>query len=58
VEGVPGRRNGAWVFRDTRMPISAVFENLDAGATVDQISEWFDVPQDQVCEVVAFAARL
>jgi hypothetical protein len=35
VESVPGRLSGAWVFRDTRMPVSAVFENLEAGATVD-----------------------
>jgi hypothetical protein len=38
VESVPGRLNGAWVFRDTRLPVSAVFENLEAGATVDQIT--------------------
>jgi uncharacterized protein (DUF433 family) len=57
VESVPGRLNGAWVFRDTRMPVSAVFENLEAGATVDQISEWFDIAKDQVIEVLEFAAR-
>lgn len=57
VESVPGRLNGAWVFRDTRMPVSAVFENLEAGATVDQITEWFDIPKDQVMEVLEFAAR-
>jgi uncharacterized protein (DUF433 family) len=57
VESVPGRLNGAWVFRDTRMPVSAVFENLEAGATVDQITEWFDIAKDQVIEVLEFAAR-
>jgi uncharacterized protein (DUF433 family) len=57
VESVPGRLNGAWVFRDTRMPVSAVFENLEAGATVDQITEWFDIAKDQVVEVLEFAAR-
>ena len=31
VESVPGRLSGAWVFRNTRMPVSAVFENLEAG---------------------------
>jgi uncharacterized protein (DUF433 family) len=35
VESVPGRLSGAWVFRDTRMPVSAVFENLEAGATIE-----------------------
>jgi uncharacterized protein (DUF433 family) len=36
VESVPGRLSGAWVFRDTRMPVSAVFENLEAGATIEE----------------------
>jgi uncharacterized protein (DUF433 family) len=57
VESVPGRLSGAWVFRDTRMPVSAVFQNLEAGATVDQIVEWFDIPKAQVIEVLEFAAR-
>jgi uncharacterized protein (DUF433 family) len=57
VESVPGRLNGAWVFRETRMPVSAVFENLEAGATVDQIVEWFDIEKDRVIEVLEFAAR-
>jgi len=42
VESVPGRLSGAWVFKDTHMPVSAVFENLEAGATIDEITEWFD----------------
>ena len=29
VESVPGRLGGAWVFRGTRMPVAAVFENLE-----------------------------
>ena len=57
VESVPGRLSGAWVFRDTRMPVSAVFENLEAGATIDEISEWFHLQKDQVIEVLEFAAR-
>jgi uncharacterized protein (DUF433 family) len=57
VESVPGRLNGAWVFRGTRMPVSAVFENLEAGATVDEITEWFHISKEQVIEVLEFAAR-
>jgi uncharacterized protein (DUF433 family) len=34
----PGRPSGAWVFRNTRMPVSAVFENLKASDTIDDIS--------------------
>ena len=57
VESVPLRLSGAWVFRDTRMPVYAVFENLEAGATVDEIAEWFDISKEQVVEVLKFAAR-
>ena len=57
VESVPGRLSGAWVFRNTRMPVSAVFENLEAGATVDEIVEWFSISKEQVIEVLEFAAR-
>ena len=37
VESVPGKVSGAWVFKDTRMPVSLVFENLEAGARIDEI---------------------
>jgi uncharacterized protein (DUF433 family) len=57
VESVPGRLSGAWVFRDTRLPVSTVFENLEAGATINEIIEWFDIPKEQVIEVLQFAAR-
>jgi uncharacterized protein (DUF433 family) len=57
VESVPGRLSGAWVFRDTRMPVSAVFENLEAGATIEEITEWFSISKEQIIEVLEFAAR-
>lgn len=57
VESVPGRLGDAWVFRDTRMPVSAVFENLEAGASVDEIMDQFDVTREQIQTVLAFAAR-
>ena len=57
VESVPGRVSGAWVFKNTRMPVSVVFENLEAGATVADIVEWFDVTPEQVRVVLDFAAR-
>jgi uncharacterized protein (DUF433 family) len=34
--------SGAWVLRGTRMPVAAIFENLEAGANIDNIVEWFD----------------
>src|ERR1700685_1417368 len=57
VESIPGKVSGAWLFRDTRMPVSIVFENLEAGATIDEIMEWFDVTREQVVAVLEFAAR-
>ena len=57
VESVPGRLSGAWVFRDTRLPVSVVFQNLEAGATVDEITEWFDISKDEVIEILEFASR-
>ena len=57
VESVPGRLSGAWVFRDTRLPVSTVFENLEDGATVDEITEWFRISKDQVIAVLEFASR-
>ena len=33
--------SGAWVFRGTRVPVAALFENLRDGATIDQFLEWF-----------------
>ena len=41
----------------TRMPVSIVFENLEAGATIDEIMEWFDLTREQVVAVLEFAAR-
>jgi uncharacterized protein (DUF433 family) len=57
VESVPGKVSGAWVFKNTRMPVSVVFENLEAGATVEEIGEWFDIPPEQIRQVLDFAAR-
>jgi len=57
VESVPGRLSGAWVFRDTRMPVSAVFENLEAGATIEEIIEQFDITREQINAVLEFASR-
>jgi uncharacterized protein (DUF433 family) len=57
VESVPGRRGGAWVFRDTRTPVSVVFDNLEVDASIDEIMEWFHLSREQVVEVIEFAAR-
>ena len=57
VESVPGKLNGAWVLKGTRMPVSAIFENLEAGATIEDIMAWFDgLDRNQVESVIEFAA--
>jgi uncharacterized protein (DUF433 family) len=56
VESVPGKRSGAWVFRGTRTPVSAVFENLQ-DMNVDDLMEEFGVTREQVEAVLQFAAR-
>ncbi len=55
VESVPGKVSGAWVFRDTRMPVSIVYENLESGATFDEIAEWFHITREQGIAVMEFA---
>jgi uncharacterized protein (DUF433 family) len=57
IESIPGKRSGEWVFRNTRMPVSTVFENLKAGATIQEIMDWFHVTREQVEVVLEFAAR-
>jgi uncharacterized protein (DUF433 family) len=58
VESIPGKVSGAWVLKGTRMPVSAIFENLEAGANIDDIMEWFDgLDREQVKAVIEFAAR-
>jgi uncharacterized protein (DUF433 family) len=50
VESIPGKVSGAWVFRGARMP-------LEAGASIEDIMEWFDLTREQVTAVLEFAAR-
>jgi uncharacterized protein (DUF433 family) len=57
VESVPGKLSGAWVFRDTRMPVQLVFENLEDGMSIEEIIEQYDVTREQVKAVIDFAAR-
>jgi len=58
VESIPGKVSGAWVLKGTRMPVSAIFENIAGGASIDDLMEWFDgLDRDQVKAVIEFAAR-
>jgi uncharacterized protein (DUF433 family) len=56
VERSSDKVSGAWVFRGTRVPVKALFENLEDGATVDQFLEWFPgVTREQTLAVLEFA---
>ncbi len=52
VERDPNKLSGAWVFRGTRVPVSALFENFKDGATVEQFLEWFPGVEDGAVEAV------
>jgi uncharacterized protein (DUF433 family) len=46
------------VFRGTRVPVSALFENLEGGATLEQFLSWFPgVERSQAEAVLEHAAR-
>lgn len=58
VERVPGKVGGAWLFVGTRIPVKALFENLESGATVDEFIEWFPgVTRAQIESVLEHAQR-
>ncbi|MBV9301831.1 MAG: DUF433 domain-containing protein [Acidobacteriaceae bacterium] len=54
VESVPGKVSGAWVLRGTRMPVQTIIENLEAGLSIDEITQVFDVTADEVRAVLHF----
>jgi uncharacterized protein (DUF433 family) len=57
VERSPAKVSGSWVFRGTRVPVKALFANLEDGADIDQFLEWFPgVARSQVENVLEFAA--
>lgn len=56
VERTPGKMSGAWVFRGTRVPVRAMFENLEGGARIEDFLEWFPgVTREQVLAVLRYA---
>ena len=58
VERVPDKVSGAWVLKGTRMPVATIFENLEAGASIDDVLTWYEgLDRKQVQAVIEFAAR-
>lgn len=57
VERDAQRVSGAWVFQGTRVPVRALFENFEDGASVDDFLEWFPgVQRGQVEAVLEFVS--
>ncbi len=56
VESVPGKVGGAWVFRDTRLPVATVIENFE-DLSVEEVMEQFDVTRGQIAAVLEFVAQ-
>jgi uncharacterized protein (DUF433 family) len=58
VERIAGKVSGAWLFKDSRVPVKALFENLEGGATVQEFLDWFPgVERAQVEAVLEYAQR-
>ena len=56
VERQPGKVSGAWLFKGTRVPVKALFENLEGGARVEDFLDWFPgVSREQVLAVLRHA---
>lgn len=58
VERHPEKLSGAWVFKGTRVPVKALFENVEDGASVEDFLLWFPgVSKAQVDAVLEHASR-
>ena len=56
LERKPGKVSGNWLFKGTRLPLHVVIENLKGGATLDEISDWFEVDRGAVEQALQFLA--
>lgn len=56
VESVPGKLGGAWVFRDTRLPVATVLENLE-DLSIDEVMQQFDVTREQIAALLEFVVQ-
>ena len=55
VEQIPGKVSGTIVFRGTRVPVRALFENLRDGASIEDFLNWFPgVQREQVEAVLSY----
>jgi uncharacterized protein (DUF433 family) len=56
VESVPGKMSGAWVLRGTRTPVKVLFDNLEAGLTIEELTEQFPVSREEIESLMGFVA--
>lgn len=56
VESIPGKVGGAWVFKDTRLPVATVIENLE-DLSIEEVMDEFDVTREQIASVLDFVAK-
>jgi len=57
VESIPGKVSGAWVLKGTRTPVQVLFENFEAGMSIEEVIEQFPVTREQIDGLMAFVAR-
>lgn len=57
VESIPGKVSGAWVLKGTRTPVKVLFENLEAGMSIEEVIEQFPVSREEIDRLMAFVAR-
>ena len=57
LESVPGKLGGAWVFRGTRVPVTAILSNLSE-MSISEIEEDFPtVKHEQIIGLLDFIAQ-
>jgi len=57
VESIPGKVTGAWVLKGMRTRVKVIFENLEAGMSIEEVMEQFPVTREQIESLMAFVAK-
>jgi uncharacterized protein (DUF433 family) len=57
VESVPGKVSGVPILVGTRVQADSILENYEGGSPIEEISDNFDIPEETIRELLAFAAN-
>ena len=57
LESIPDKVSGAWVFKGTRVPVSAILVNLKEMDIDEVVEEFPSVTREQVRQVLDFVAH-